>query len=409
MRVTLPALILLAAAVLTSKVSGQSTPDAAQLLAQYDAGDYEAFTKESSALPDLGDFRRDLDRSAPRWIRAAGDARARDRRRVVAASVALEVANTNRDRWHEARHLVEWGCALQRTVFSGAPPHPAPAAAYRLWQLASIALIERAFDHVFLVGVPPTLNRDPDPGRGRTRNHLAHAIAALPDEPRLFLAFATAAEFASWGSDSPDPVWIEGERIEQAEPLAPDITTDARTARALTRRQTDRIYVAAAKSDTLWELADIFRGLKPVPFTYARLAGEPPIQAELHVRLGNTYLRLARPHLALPELEKAAAETADPFVVYLAHYFRGRAFEMLDRKSDAEDAYRRALDAMPRAQSASISLAALLFAGGQRNEAVVRTAESLRSVLAPDPWRMYQEGGGRNWSFLIESLRKALR
>ena len=35
--------------------------------------------------------------------------------------------------------------------------------------------------------------------------------------------------------------------------------------------------------------------------------------------------------------------------------------------------------------------------------------ESLRRVLAPDPRRMYQEGGGRNWSFLIESLRKALR
>ena len=402
-------LIVLTVALFTVRAAGQRPPDAGTLLAQYDAADYEGLTAASAAISNLGDFLRDLDRSAPRWIRGASNTPARDRRRVVAASVALEVAYTHRDRWHEARHLVEWGCSLQRTAFTAAPPQPAAAAAYRLWQLASIALIEKAFDHVFLVGVPPTLNRDPDPGRGRTRNHLAHAIAALPDEPRLFLAFATAAEFASWGSDSPDPVWIDGERIEQSEPLAADIRTDARTARALTRRQTDRIYVAAAKSDTLWELADIFRGLKPVPFAYGRLAGEPPIQAELHVRLGNTYLRLARPHLALPELVKAAAETADPFVVYLAHYFRGRAFEMLDRKSDAEDAYRRALDTMPRAQSASISLAVLLFAGGQRNEAVVRTAESLRSVLAPDPWRMYQEGGGRNWSFLIESLRKALR
>ena len=411
MRVRFSATMLLAVAALTLKVAGQSTPDATRLFTLYDSGDHEQLTRAAAALPDLGDFLRDLERSAPQWIRAASDARTRDRRRVVAATVALESAYANRDRWRDARHLVEWGCVLLRSAFASvsSDARPAPSAAYRLWQLASIALIEGAFDHVFLVGVPPTHQRDPDVGRGRTRNHLAHAIEHLQDEPRLFLAFATAAEFASWGSDSPQPVWIDGERIKAAEPLAPGVRTDAETARALTRRRTDQIYVAAAKSDTLWELVDVLHGLKPVPAAYTRLAAAPSIQAELLVRLGSTYLRLARPDLALPELEKAAAGTQEPFLVYLTHYFRARAFEMLDRKTEAEQAYRRALDTMPRAQSAAISLAALLFVDGRREEAVVRTAESLRGELPPDPWRMYQAGSARNWQGLIESLRKTLR
>jgi hypothetical protein len=90
----------------------------------------------SSTLSDLGDFLRDLDHSAQRWIRAAPDARARDRRRLVSASVALETAYVNRDRWRDARHLVEWGCVLQRSAFTSVSPEsrPAPSAAYRFWQ-----------------------------------------------------------------------------------------------------------------------------------------------------------------------------------------------------------------------------------------------------------------------------------
>ena len=244
-------------------------------------------------------------------------------------------------------HGTSWNGAVRRAQrIHAALPQLVRRRAYQFWQLASIALIERTFDHVFLVGVPPTLNRDPDPDAAARATISRTRLRHYPDVPRLFLAFATAAEFASWGSDSPDPVWIDGERIEQ--PASCAGYQDRRQNRTRTDSTSDDRICRGRESDTLWELADIFRGLKPVPFAYARLAGEPLIQAERHVRLGNTYLRLARPHLALPELVKAAAETADPFVVYLAHYFRGRAFEMLDRKSDAEDAH-GGLDTMPRA------------------------------------------------------------
>ena len=215
----------------------------------YEAGDYEGFCTAST--PSTSEISSEI------WIVRLPDgfvARptpARDRRRVVAASVALKL--------HPPRSLARGTAPRGMGLFAAAQRiHRRPAAVLRLPPRISSgssprSRLSRGLSITFLVGVPPTLNRDPDPGRGRTRNHLAHAIAALPDEPRLFLAFATAAEFASWGSDSPDPVWIDGERIEQAEPLAPDIRTDARTARALTRRQTDRIC-RGRESDTLWSL-----------------------------------------------------------------------------------------------------------------------------------------------------------
>ena len=386
----LAALLVLGIAVPAVNVAGQRAPDASTLLARYDADKDDPVTTNPESIRDLGGFLRELDRSTSAWIRTAGDARSRERRRLVAASFALEVAAANRDRWHDARHLVEWGCTLLRNALrgpaGGATPVLTPSDGYRLWQLASIALLESRFDYVFLMGVPRVLPRDPDTGRGRARNHVSHAIEDLPDESRLFLAFATAAEFASWGSDSPQPIWVDADRIEREEPLAPAVRTDATTARALLRRQSGLIYVAAAKSDTLWELADILRGERPVPPVYARLAGAPSIQAELHVRLGNTYLRLARADLALPQLEQALAKTQEPFLLYLANYLRGRAFEMLQRTADGERAYRDALVAMPRAQSASISLAALLFADGRRKEAATYAAESVRGELPLDPW-----------------------
>jgi tetratricopeptide (TPR) repeat protein len=401
---------LLLSVIFAAHVGAQRIPDVALLFAQYDDGRFDEAVQSVSSFLDLRTFRERLDTAAPGWIRAAADAPGRERRRLVAASLALETAYANRDRWSDARHLVEWGCALQRAAFGdNRVESPArPSHGYRVWQLTSVALIESAFDHIFLMGVPPIFVRDPDTGRGRTRNHLSHAIAHLADEPRIFLSFAVAVEYASWGSDSPMPVWIDRDRLEDSEPLSPDSRTDASTARALLRRPPNRRYLAAAKSDTLWELADVFRGLKPVPVEYARLANAPSIRAEIHVRLANTYLRLARPDLALPLLEQSLGETGEPFLIYLAHYFRGRVLEMLERNADAEEAYRQALAAMPGAQSASMSLAALRFAAGRRDAALDAIGDSLRRA-APDPWRLYQAGSARYLPSLVEQLRKELR
>ena len=137
----------------------------------YGAGDYEGFA-QASTPPDLGDFLRDLDRSAPRWIRGATDTPARDRRRVVAASVALKralptaIAGTG-------RHLVEWGCSPRATH---SPPPAAACGCRRVSVLAARldrTLIERTFDHVFSWAFPQRLiaiqirTRPAQPSRAR--------------------------------------------------------------------------------------------------------------------------------------------------------------------------------------------------------------------------------------------------
>ena len=100
----------------------------------------------------------------------------------------------------------------------------------------------------------------------------------------------------------------------------------------------------------------------------------------------------------------------DRFVTYLAHYFAGQALERLHRPADAETSYRSALVAVPRAQSASFSLAALIAARGSRAEAAALVTESVSASPRPiDPWRVYGEADDRFWPSLIATLRREIR
>jgi Flp pilus assembly protein TadD len=50
-------------------------------------------------------------------------------------------------------------------------------------------------------------------------------------------------------------------------------------------------------------------------------------------------------------------------------FFAGRSHDRLDQRPAAEAAYRAALEVFPRAQSASLALATLLYMRGERTEA----------------------------------------
>ena len=168
--------------------------------------------------------------------------------------------------------------------------------------------------------------------------------------------------------------------------------------------------MAAAKSDTLWELLDVFQGLPPVPASFGRLATDRTIRADLNVRIGGTYLRLARPDLADPFLRRALTETADVYLLFLANLFLARGAEARDRFGDAEAHYRRALEHVPNAQSAAIPLAALLFEASRIREANDLTTRLLaQNPPAGDPWRMYQSGDARHLPAFIALLRQELK
>jgi predicted Zn-dependent protease len=72
--------------------------------------------------------------------------------------------------------------------------------------------------------------------------------------------------------------------------------------------------------------------------------------------------------------------------------------------------YRAAVAAWPRAQSATLSLASLLFQGGRRAEAQELAASMLEASPQPiDPWKEYVHADNRFWPLLIGKLRTEIQ
>ena len=109
-------------------------------------------------------------------------------------------------------------------------------------------------------------------------------------------------------------------------------------------------------------------------------------------------------------LSSADERSREPYVVYLARFFRGQILERQKRSADAERAYRAALAAVPAAQSSSFALSALLAGRGQRAEAAEVVGAALSTNPLPlDPWRAYGEADARFWPVLIEQLHAEIR
>jgi hypothetical protein len=228
---------------------------------------------------------------------------------------------------------------------------PARTPIEHTWQMAALAVAGRAQDYEFLVGSPWA-------GRANPHDeilHLEHAIARFPRDPRLLLAQGIAAEWRLY----PDP----------------------RNA-----------------------------GLKEARAIFSNLKDEVHVGAEANLRLGMIETRSGDSAMAAPLFTAAIRMSQDPFVSYLAHYFEGQTFERLRRPGDAEASYRAALGIVPRAQSASFSLAALIAVRGARAEAAGLVTDSISVAPRPvDPWRIYGDADDRFWPALIAELREEIR
>jgi len=120
-------------------------------------------------------------------------------------------------------------------------------------------------------------------------------------------------------------------------------------------------------------------------------------------------LRRGRAEQALAALDGIAEATDDEALRYLAYLFEGQAHEALGQDAEARSAYGRALGVKPRAQSASMALAALLFQDGQRGVADQIVAELLSRTTQPDdPWWMYWPADFRRAPELMRAMREAL-
>jgi hypothetical protein len=341
-------------------------PNPVGLLDKY-AASPQASSFETLSDDQLKDFLNALKRDGPAWVNRSGADTAR--RRVIFAALVLEASDATRV-WRrieydqvasvhmgrQIRALVEDACELVRL-------NPVTERE-RLWFLASVAMIQGSGDLTLLAGKP-----DVSPGHRRYR-HLDHALAALPDEPRLKLAQAETNE--DW--------YTMGERL----------TAGTNTLHQLPQGARGRIFSAMEA-----------------------LYNTPAVAPEAHLHVGFQHVLLGQPGEALEEFHQAAASD-DPFVTYLAHFIAGRVLDRERQGAGGADQYALALKAIPHTPSAVESLAiALITRGeGERAAALVKGMFDARaSGTAPDsdPWTLFNQGDYRRFPDLMRTLRTSLR
>jgi len=143
---------------------------------------------------------------------------------------------------------------------------------------------------------------------------------------------------------------------------------------------------------------------------FVALLSDASITAEAEVHIGHLWLGAKKPADALDHARKAIGTAREPGIAYLAHMLAGRALEKLDDPEGAIREYRLAIDTVPGAQSATTTLAALLFARNRPAEAAELVHRSLElHGTDDDPWRLYDYGEYWRYRDLIAQLRKELR
>jgi tetratricopeptide (TPR) repeat protein len=313
---------------------------------------FDAFLRgelTASLMPEIpkgrkavADIKSLITRDSALWI-AEGPPAERDKRRLIAASISLYLANslasgTWQGSWLRGIELMEWGCALVRR-------NAAPTEAERLWHWAAIALTQASGDG------------------NAAEHHSNHASDRFPDEPRFALARAVALELRSFPDDR------------------------HRTLRDRNGTLADR-------------LIERFRNAAKYPET----------RAEARIRLGFVMLRLKLAGAALDTLRESG-EVKEPHLRYLHGLFEGRAYDQAGKPDEAVAAYRRALAAVPRAQTAELALASALARSGRQADAlrVMETALAPVASPPPDPWLLYGQGDSRFWPAIARALEAALK
>ena len=391
------------------------------LLTAYERGDYDAFDALASRHAGMVANWLSFEADAQLWI---GEPPVAPKRPLVAATVALELANVQRGSWTGARMLVEAGCMLVQ--------QQAPSDAELLWHQAANALAVSMGDFDLLIDDPDltreeraqahtaraalvTQMRQQKAGTLQSRlfeflAHTDHAAARFPETAEFRLQGAIAHEFNRVGRNETIfvardvPIWMDPGAVEKL--IATGVSQVRRLppsrrmgpSAALKLLSMDPNTAAAHTSLVLWNVAEL----------YTNLIDAPAVSGEAHLRLGQTYTRLARPTLALEEFAKAEQST-DASVRYLAHLFAGAVHERLGKRSPAILSLTNALREWPRAQSATFALAPLLLEEGDPEMAASLMESAVARPTVADPLHEYWTGHADRWPRALGRLREALR
>ena len=376
--------VCVAAAALASGRASAAPPSAlADLLAQYESGQYEPALagmhtlagRYASGAPERrrdagGPIFHDLSAIAPAFVLDHPDAA---RRRLVVAAFALDLAHAREDDAVESRHaLVAWAC--------GVASQAAPDERLHRWYLASVAVLEDMGAWTRLGGG----NTDgsvafvtKDDEREFRIGHLTHARAAFPDEPRWRLASAEVDEAAT-ASVGFGTSWTGPDREVLPAGTPPD--------------RIARVNAAIAE--------------------FEALTSDPRLAAEAYLHSGYLRARLGQWDRAVAALEHVKAATREAPLRYDAEILLGWAATQQDAHREAIAHFRAALDESPGARTAAVLLGSALGDAGRLAdaEAVFNDlwhADGARRAI--DPWSRFAFGDGLRSAALLADLREALR
>jgi tetratricopeptide (TPR) repeat protein len=342
-------------------------PSTREVLDEYLKGGYEAA---------LGNPPRPLRFNfddAERWITAGGQPQVA-RRQLAASVFALEYAGV---RQGVLPALLNWA----RGVMSRQPPRATEA----LWLRASIALAEGLDRWVFLVeGVDqPTSSRKPTP---QPAGHIRFARTRYPDDPYFQMAEAIGAELSATRALN-------------------------RLSGSLPENSAGWDRIAGDRLDgSAFRLPERTAALERAAGLLERLTSHPTLGAEASLRLGYVRLRQGHTDAALAEFDQLPSRTKNVSLRYLGHFYSGWTLASLGRTQEAVAAYKAALGFVPRAQSATSLLVALLVKTDQLSDAEAAAEEFLVADVAPiDPWRTYYGGDFSEYPRLVRQLREAIQ
>ncbi len=307
--------------------------------------------------------------------------------------------------WTELRLLIEWACGLMRSA-------PVPSPSERLWALASLAI---APDIPFIIGPPngTSVDRFMDMREqyGAALAHGLHFRSRPSSDSRLSLVLLDG-RYGTRGA-----AYLVSRR---AEFTPAQVTEKQRQAQAIISRRrqpglraTDASGNQVSFSSPLDEevilLVDLLSSLREKKQELDALDPPEDARAEVRLQLGTIALSFADRDAALQHFSDAERYARTGYDRYLSSFLQGRVYELQNRVVDAESSYRRALEAVPRAQSAVTALARLQFVDGRRSDASALVAGMHASPSAADPWLEFVDTGCDRWPDLIAELRKTLK
>ena len=342
--------------------------DVTGMLDTYYKGGRDEAVARAAGLSDLGPFRLRFVQDSPVWVNR--DPARIDARSAAAAAFLLEVTAARLESdWGRFSDLIEWTCVRLRATAR-------PTEFERAWHAASHALAGRARARQWLLGLSPRLpHQKPVTDRPMKANerppatHLMHALERFPDDPQFQLSRVVAW---SWGRDS-EPM----RNVERDGGDAPARRTRAPQLEALV---------------TLEPLTSI-----------------AVVAPEAWIRIGLVHFSVGDYASALRAFESAQPIANETSMKYLAGFNAGRALEGLQRADDAMLAYRRALEIVPDAESATVALTSLQFMRDDRDAAVSAIERVFgRKPVAADPGRLMGYGSFLRWTDLKTAMRKAL-